>query len=151
MADVGYAQLYKLQLLFAEMDSAADAKSVAEREFSDQPSIDALMWLYEHRRRGEHSESDAPQIDLDSLDLQTETANLYADTKALKMDGAVLDPREALAVNKLQMDLLGKILDLYERSKRVKQIGQFVEYVFNLLTDEQKGKVLSDFGNTYSD
>ena len=151
MADVGYAQLYKLQLLFAEMDSAADAKSVAEREFSDQPSIDALMWLYEHRRRGEHTESDAPQIDLDSLDLQAETANLYADTKALKMDGAVLDPREALAVNKLQMDLLGKILDLYERSKRVKQIGQFVEYVFNLLTDEQKGKVLSDFGNTYSD
>ena len=151
MADVGYAQLYKLQLLFAEMDSAADAKSVAEREFSDQPSIDAVMWLYEHRRRGEHTESDAPQIDLDSLDLQAETANLYADTKALKMDGAVLDPREALAVNKLQMDLLGKILDLHERSKRVKQIGQFVEYVFNLLTDEQKGKVLSDFGNTYSD
>lgn len=151
MADVGYAQLYKLQLLFAEMDSASDAKSVAEREFSDQPSIDALMWLYEHRRRGEHTESDSPQIDLDSLDLQAETANLYADTKALKMDGAVLDPREALAVNKLQMDLLGKILDLHERSKRVKQIGQFVEYVFNLLTDEQKGKVLSDFGNTYSD
>ena len=133
------------------MDSAADAKSVAEREFSDQPSIDAVMWLYEHRRRGEHTESDAPQIDLDSLDLQAETANLYADTKALKMDGAVLDPREALAVNKLQMDLLGKILDLHERAKRVKQIGQFVEYVFNLLTDEQKGKVLSDFGNTYSD
>lgn len=151
MADVGYAQLYKLQLLFAEMDSVADAKSVAEREFSDQPSIDAVMWLYEHRRRGEHTESDAQQIDLDSLDLQAETANLYADTKALKMDGAVLDPREALAVNKLQMDLLGKILDLHERSKRVKQIGQFVEYVFNLLTDEQKGKVLSDFGNTYSD
>ena len=151
MADVGYAQLYKLQLLFAEMDSASDAKSVAEREFSDQPSIDAVMWLYEHRRRCEHTESDSPQIDLDSLDLQAETANLYADTKALKMDGAVLDPREALAVNKLQMDLLGKILDLHERSKRVKQIGQFVEYVFNLLTDEQKGKVLSDFGNTYSD
>ncbi|MBS7391615.1 MAG: hypothetical protein KIG51_05940 [Fibrobacter sp.] len=151
MADVGYAQLYKLQLLFAEMDSTADAKSVAEREFSDQPSIDAVMWLYEHRRRGEHTESDAQQIDLDSLDLQAETANLYADTKALKMDGAVLDPREALAVNKLQMDLLGKILDLHERSKRVKQIGQFVEYVFNLLTDEQKGKVLTDFGNTYSD
>ena len=151
MADVGYAQLYKLQLLFAEMDSASDAKSVAEREFSDQPSIDAVMWLYEHRRRGERIESDAQQIDLDSLDLQVETANLYADTKALKMDGAVLDPREALAVNKLQMDLLGKILDLHERSKRVKQIGQFVEYVFNLLTDEQKGKVLSDFGNTYSD
>ena len=148
---VAYAQLYKLQLLFAEMDSTADAKSVAEREFSDQPSIDAVMWLYEHRRRGERIESDSPQIDLDSLDLQVETANLYADTKALKMDGAVLDPREALAVNKLQMDLLGKILDLHERSKRVKQIGQFVEYVFNLLTDEQKGKVLSDFGNTYSD
>lgn len=151
MAEVGYAQLYKLQLLFAEMDSAADAKSVAEREFSDQPSVDAAMWLYDHRRRGERTESEGPQIDLDSLDLQAETANLYADTKALKMDGAVLDPREALAVNKLQMDLLGKILDLHERSKRVKQIGQFVEYVFNLLTDEQREKVLSDFGNTYSD
>lgn len=151
MADVGYAQLYKLQLIFAEMDNSSDPESVVLNYFDDKPSQDAVMWLYEHRRRGERTESDARQIDLDSLDLQAETANLYADTKALKMDGAVLDPREALAVNKLQMDLLGKILDLHERSKRVKQIGQFVEYVFNLLTDEQKVKVLSDFGNTYSD
>ena len=151
MADVGYAQLYKLQLIFAEMDNSSDPESVVLNYFDDKPSQDAVMWLYEHRRRGDSSESGDPKIDLDSLDLQVETANLYADTKALKMDGAVLDPREALAVNKLQMDLLGKILDLHERSKRVKQIGQFVEYVFNLLTDEQKGKVLSDFGNTYSD
>ena len=151
MADVGYAQLYKLQLIFAEMDNSSDPESVVLNYFEDKPSQDAVMWLYEHRRRGDSSESGDPKIDLDSLDLQVETANLYADTKALKMDGAVLDPREALAVNKLQMDLLGKILDLHERSKRVKQIGQFVEYVFNLLTDEQKGKVLSDFGNTYSD
>ena len=151
MADVGYAQLYKLQLIFAEMDNSSDPESVVLNYFEDKPSQDAVMWLYEHRRRGDSSESGDPKIDLDSLDLQAETANLYADTKALKMDGAVLDPREALAVNKLQMDLLGKILDLHERSKRVKQIGQFVEYVFNLLTDEQKGKVLSDFGNTYSD
>ena len=151
MADVAYAQLYKLQLIFAEMDNSSDPESVVLNYFEDKPSQDAVMWLYEHRRRGDSSESGDPKIDLDSLDLQVETANLYADTKALKMDGAVLDPREALAVNKLQMDLLGKILDLHERSKRVKQIGQFVEYVFNLLTDEQKGKVLSDFGNTYSD
>lgn len=151
MADVGYAQLYKLQLIFAEMDNSSDPESVVLNYFDDKPSQDAVMWLYEHRRRGDSSESGDLKIDLDSLDLQVETANLYADTKALKMDGAVLDPREALAVNKLQMDLLGKILDLHERSKRVKQIGQFVEYVFNLLTDEQKGKVLSDFGNTYSD
>lgn len=151
MADVGYAQLYKLQLIFAEMDNSSDPESVVLNYFEDKPSQDAVMWLYEHRRRGDSSESGDPKIDLDSLDLQVETANLYADTKALKMDGAVLDPREALAVNKLQMDLLGKILDLHERSKRVKQIGQFVEYVFNLLTDEQRGKVLSDFGNTYSD
>lgn len=151
MADVGYAQLYKLQLIFAEMDNSSDPESVVLNYFEDKPSQDAVMWLYEHRRRGDSSESGDQKIDLDSLDLQVETANLYADTKALKMDGAVLDPREALAVNKLQMDLLGKILDLHERSKRVKQIGQFVEYVFNLLTDEQKVKVLSDFGNTYSD
>lgn len=151
MADVGYAQLYKLQLIFAEMDNSSDPESVVLNYFEDKPSQDAVMWLYEHRRRGDSSESGDPKIDLDSLDLQVETANLYADTKALKMDGAVLDPREALAVNKLQMDLLGKILDLHERSKRVKQIGQFVEYVFNLLTDEQREKVLSDFGNTYSD
>lgn len=151
MSDIGYAQLYKLQLIFAELDNSSNPKETILNYFEDKPSQDAAMWLYEHRRRGDCSESDDPQIDLDSLDLQAETANLYADTKALKMDGAVLDPREALAVNKLQMDLLGKILDLHERSKRVKQIGQFVEYVFNLLTDEQREKVLSDFGNTYSD
>ena len=86
MADVGDAELYGLELLVGEMDSVAEAKSGAEREFSDQPSIGAVMWLYEHRRRGEGTESDAQQIDLDSLALQAETANLYADTKALKMD-----------------------------------------------------------------
>lgn len=151
MADVGYAQLYKLQLIFAEMDNSSDPESVVLNYFEDKPSQDAVMWLYEHRRRGERTESDAQQIDLDSLDLQAETANLYADTKALKMDGAVLDPREALAVNKLQMDLLGKILDLHERSKRHRQIGEFVQSVFEILTEEQKEKIVKEYGGVYHD
>lgn len=151
MADVGYAQLYKLQLIFAEMDNSSDPESVVLNYFEDKPSQDAVMWLYEHRRRGERTESDARQIDLDSLDLQAETANLYADTKALKMDGAVLDPREALAVNKLQMDLLGKILDLHERSKRHRQIGEFVQSVFEILTEEQKEKIVKEYGGVYHD
>lgn len=149
MTELTYQTLYKLQLLFSELDSLADPNDEIERRFSDDASRNAVKWLYEHRRRGESVSSENSQIDLDSLDLQAETASLYADTKAMKMDGAVLDPREALAVNKLQMDLLGKILDLHERSKRVKQIGQFIEYVFELLTDEQREKVLSDFGGTY--
>lgn len=149
MIELTYQTLYKLQLLFSELDSLADPNDEIERRFSDDASRNAVKWLYEHRRRGESVSSENSQIDLDSLDLQAETASLYADTKAMKMDGAVLDPREALAVNKLQMDLLGKILDLHERSKRVKQIGQFIEYVFELLTDEQREKVLSDFGGTY--
>lgn len=149
MADVGYAQLYKLQLIFAEMDNSSDPESVVLNYFEDKPSQDAVMWLYEHRRRGDNSESSDPKIDLDSLDLQVETANLYADTKALKMDGAVLDPREALAVNKLQMDLLGKILDLHERSKRHRQIGEFVQSVFEILTEEQKEKIVKEYGGVY--
>lgn len=149
MADVGYGQLYKLQLIFAEMDNSSDPESVVLNYFDDKPSQDAVMWLYEHRRRGDSSESGDQKIDLDSLDLQVETANLYADTKALKMDGAVLDPREALAVNKLQMDLLGKILDLHERSKRHRQIGEFVQSVFEILTEEQKEKIIKEYGGVY--
>ena len=149
MSELTYQTLYKLQLLFSELDSLADPNDEIERRFSDDASRNAVKWLYEHRRRGESVSSENSQIDLDALDLQAETASLYADTKAMKMDGAVLDPREALAVNKLQMDLLGKILDLHERSKRVKQIGQFIEYVFELLNDDQREKVLSDFGGTY--
>ena len=151
MNEIEYSSLYKLQLLFAELDSLPDPSSEIERRFADDASQNAVKWLYEHRRRGERGESDSPQIDLDSLDLQAETANLYADTKALKMDGATLDPRESLAVNKLQMDLLGKILDLHERSKRHRQIGEFVQSVFEILTEEQKEKIVKEYGGIYHD
>lgn len=151
MNEIEYSSLYKLQLLFAELDSLPDPSSEIERRFADDASQNAVKWLYEHRRRGERGESDSPKIDLDSLDLQAETANLYADTKALKMDGATLDPRESLAVNKLQMDLLGKILDLHERSKRHRQIGEFVQSVFEILTEEQKEKIVKEYGGIYHD
>ena len=151
MSEIEYSSLYKLQLLFAELDSLPNPDAEIERRFADDASQNAVKWLYEHRRRGERGESDSPQIDLDSLDLQAETANLYADTKALKMDGATLDPRESLAVNKLQMDLLGKILDLHERSKRHRQIGEFVQSVFEILTEEQKEKIVKEYGGIYHD
>ena len=151
MSEIEYSSLYKLQLLFAELDSLPNPDAEIERRFADDASQNAVKWLYEHRRRGERGESDSPQIDLDSLDLQAETANLYADTKALKMDGATLDPRESLAVNKLQMDLLGKILDLHERSKRHRQIGEFVQSVFEILTEAQKEKIVKEYGGIYHD
>lgn len=150
MADVGYAQLYKLQLIFAEMDNSPDPETVVLNYFEDQPSQDAAMWLYDHKKSKSSAESQEKTVDLETLDLQAETASLYADTKALKLDGSALDAREALAVNKLQMELLGKILELHEKSKRHRQIGEFVNYVSNLLTDEQKEKILKDFGDTYS-
>lgn len=147
MSDVGYSHLYKLQLIFAEMDASSDIESVVSKHFEDQPSKDAIMWLYDHKRSGSSSESEV--VDLENLDLQAETASLYSDTKALKFDGATLDAREALAVNKLQMELLGKILDLHERSKRYRQIGEFIQSVFDILTEEQKDKLLKDFDGVY--
>ena len=150
MADVGYAQLYKLQLIFAELDNSSNPKETILNYFEDKPSQDAAMWLYEHRKPSVSGESRDATVDLETLDLQAETASLYADTKALKLDGSALDAREALAVNKLQMELLGKILELHEKSKRHRQIGEFIDYVFEILTEEQKEKVLVDFGETYS-
>lgn len=149
MSDVGYAQLYKLQLIFAELDNSSNPKETILNYFEDKPSQDAAMWLYEHRKPSISGESRESALDIETLDLQAETASLYSDTKSLKMDGAVLDPREALAVNKLQMDLLGKILDLHEKSKRHRQIGEFIQIVFEILTDEQKDKILKEFDGVY--
>lgn len=149
MAEVAYAQLYKLQLIFAELDNSSNPKETILNYFEDKPSQEAALWLYEHRKPSISGESRESALDIETLDLQAETASLYSDTKSLKMDGAVLDPREALAVNKLQMDLLGKILDLHEKSKRHRQIGEFIQTVFEILTDEQKDKILKEFDGVY--
>lgn len=149
MADVGYAQLYKLQLIFAEMDNSPDPETVVLNYFEDQPSQDAAMWLYDHKKSKSSAESQDKTVDLETLDLQAETASLYADTKALKLDGSSLDAREALAVNKLQMELLGKILELHEKSKRHRQIGEFIQFIFELLSEEQKEKILKEFDGVY--
>lgn len=149
MADVGYAQLYKLQLIFAEMDNSPDPETVVLNYFEDQPSQDAAMWLYDHKKSKSSAESQDKTVDLETLDLQVETASLYADTKALKLDGSSLDAREALAVNKLQMELLGKILELHEKSKRHRQIGEFIQFIFELLSEEQKEKILKEFDGVY--
>lgn len=146
--DIPYSSLYKLQLAFASLDNSSSVDDDLKAMSVDDASENALKWLYEHKKPSLVS-SDSESVDLDSLDLQSETASLYNDVKNLRLEGGSMDVREMLAVSKLQAELLTRVLDLHERSKRNRQIGEFVEYVFNLLTEEQKDKVLKDFDGTY--
>lgn len=146
--DIPYSFLYKLQLAFASLDNSSSVDDDLKAMSADDVSENALKWLYEHKKPSFGS-SESDNVDLDSLDLQTETASLYNDVKNLRLEGGSMDVREMLAVSKLQAELLTRVLDLHERSKRHRQIGEFVEYVFNLLTEDQKDKVLKDFDGTY--
>lgn len=146
---IPYSTFYRLQLAFAELDSVPDVENALSEMTSDEPSKNALKWLYEHKRSGQIS-VESESFDLESLDLQAETAALYNDVKNLRLDGTTMDVRETLAVSKLQAELLTRVLEMYERSKRNRQIGEFVEYISQILTDEQKEKVLKDFGEAYS-
>lgn len=156
-----YPQLYELQVFINHMDkNPSDLKNIASI-IKENARRESFLWIYNHKKE-EPNEKKAkifsyerkPTItkeDLANLDLPTETAALYEETKALKVDSMSLDVRESLAISKLQLELLDKILNLHDKSKRNKQIGEFVKYVFTILTEEQKKQVLDTFEGTYSE
>ena len=53
-----------------------------------------------------------------------------------------IDPKEKIQILKLKASLLQQLLDMMKESKKIKEINQFVELVYTILTDEQKDKLL---------
>ena len=105
----------------------------------------SLKWFVQ-KKVAESSVSDSK---LEELDVEEEVRKLYNDATAMRASQNEMDVRERMSFNNSRMTLLKEILNMFERSKRVTEIGQFVKYVNSILTDEQKQKILDEFQNTY--
>ena len=78
---------------------------------------------------------------LEDLNFETETMNLYQSIEEIN-DLESIDPKEKIQILKLKASLLQQLLDMMKESKKIKEINQFVELVYTILTDEQKDKLL---------
>lgn len=134
--ELKYADLYKLQLLLLGLEKEPNEKQNLPY---DDAVICAIDWFLQKR----NSTKEAKDVDLNELDLLEETSNLYRSTQALEAEEQAMDARERISVYKMKMTLLDNILELNERAKRIKNIGEFQQFVFSILTPEQKEKVLS--------
>ena len=67
--------------------------------------------------------------------------NLYQSIEEIN-DLESIDPKEKIQILKLKASLLQQLLDMMKESKKIKEINQFVELVYTILTDEQKDKLL---------
>lgn len=134
--ELKYADLYKLQLLLLALEKEPKEKQNLPY---DDAIICAIDWFLQQRK----SNKETKDVDLNELDLLEETSNLYRSTQALEAEEQAMDARERISVYKMKMTLLDNILELNERAKRIKNIGEFQQFVFSILTPEQKEKVLS--------
>lgn len=137
-----YPTLYKLQIFLTRLEK--DPSVLDESGYSDTVK-NALKWFVQ-RKVAESSVSDNK---LEELDVEEEVRKLYNDATAMRASQNEMDVRERLSFNNSRMTLLKEILNMFERSKRVTEIGQFVKYVNSILTEEQKQKILDEFQNTY--
>lgn len=134
--ELKYADLYKLQVLLLGLEKEPNEKQNLPY---DDAVICAIEWFLQKR----NSAKETKDVDLNELDLLEETSNLYRSTQALEAEEQAMDARERISVYKMKMTLLDNILELNERAKRIKNIGEFQQFVFSILTPEQKEKVLS--------
>lgn len=134
--ELKYADLYKLQVLLLGLEKEPNEKQNLPY---DDAVICAIEWFLQKR----NSAKETKEVDLNELDLLEETSNLYRSTQALEAEEQAMDARERISVYKMKMTLLDNILELNERAKRIKNIGEFQQFVFSILTPEQKEKVLS--------
>ena len=78
---------------------------------------------------------------LEDFNFETETMNLYQSIEEIN-DLESIDPKEKIQILKLKASLPQQLLDMMKESKKIKEINQFVELVYTILTDEQKDKLL---------
>lgn len=138
MIELEFKDLYKIQTAFVELDSNKDA--LKESTMSEEAKK-CFMWLYNHGVEA------TPESALEDLDLVEETAELYNTLKGMEDECGAMDAREKLATYKLRAEMMTKLLDLQERAKVIKQISDFQKYIYSILTEEQKAKVVADFGD----
>lgn len=78
---------------------------------------------------------------LEDVDIEDETIRLYDSMKNIEVYAE--DPKEKIALLKLQSSSLKDLLDMLKESKRIKNIKLFEDTIFSILTEEQKEKVLT--------
>lgn len=88
---------------------------------------------------GETDEDDG--LTMENIDYEQETLNLYKSINNIN-NLENIDAKERISVIKLKTQILQQLLDMMKESKRIKEIYQFEELVFSILTDEQKDKIL---------
>lgn len=92
----------------------------------------------------ENSDSDSG-LTIENIDYEEETINLYKSINNIN-NLENIDAKERISVIKLKTQILQQLLDMMKESKRIKQIYQFEELVFSVLTEEQKDKICSALG-----
>lgn len=97
---------------------------------------------------GSESDSDSDSdsgLTIENIDYEEETINLYKSINNIN-NLENIDAKERISVIKLKTQILQQLLDMMKESKRIKQIYQFEELVFSVLTEEQKDRICSALG-----
>lgn len=87
---------------------------------------------------GEEIKTESKKIT--DLDYEAETMSLYESIN--KINDLEIDAKERISVIKLKTSILQDLLNMMKDSKRIKEINRFEETVFNILTEDQKNKLL---------
>lgn len=87
---------------------------------------------------GEEIKTESKKIT--DLDYEAETMSLYESIN--EINDLEIDAKERISVIKLKTSILQDLLNMMKDSKRIKEINRFEETVFNILTEDQKNKLL---------
>lgn len=79
-------------------------------------------------------------LKLEDLDYEAETIALYESINAI--NEMEIDAKERISVIKLKTSILQDLLNMMKDSKKIKEINQFEETIYSILTEEQKNLIL---------
>lgn len=120
---------------------------ILENSPYDSVTVETLKKIIS-KSGGSESDSDSDSesgLTIENIDYEEETLNLYKSINNIN-NLENIDAKERISVIKLKTQILQQLLEMMKESKRIKQIYQFEELVFSVLTEEQKDRICSALG-----
>lgn len=118
-------------LLECKQDTSKLNKSCLEE--STKKAIKEVLNACEEEKTNEISKEDIKDVDIEQ-----ETIKLYNSVKNIEFQysDSAIDPKERIAMLKLQTTLLQQLLDMVKNSQEIKQIRVFEDAVFEMFKEE---------------
>lgn len=134
-----FSQVYPIQILINKVRSGEIRLSELDCSDATRSALEDIAQVSHQKKIRNEIVDGTPKSRVDMI---TELEDLLIELRELKDSNTAMDTRERIATVNTTAKLLSELISLTSEAKRFKKIGEYQEFIFSILTEEQKNKVI---------